>query len=505
MSKRNVKWAAFFLLIVVVFGTIVRLRYPPLQGWSQAVQPFKGYEQADARLIKTFLTEESEPPATRYKALFQYLTLGFVKYRSANGALVYYPGAGSSHGVKVDALEGFARFFPLAAAWLSSGYDNLIEIDGERLDLIQLLHEGLVAGTDRQNSEYWGTIENHDQRIVEAADVALGLWIARESVWPTFSNQEKTQIATWLEQVIDRKVAKNNWLLFPVITLKSLQGLGINNPTYNPVIAKQYQRYKQNYLSEGWFNDPPKGIDYYNAWAVHYSLFWLDQIDPKFDPDFIRTTHAEFLKFYKYLFGKNGFPIMGRSVCYRIAAPAPLVTGTLLAPEVVSPGLAYRALDLTWRFFVERGALQSGTITQGYCGQNLSVLDKYSGAGSCLWSLRSLVAAFYVDRFVPFWQPSAERLPIEISDFSVASKASGWLVKGNASTQEIELNLLKKQGNRPSKIEEYGSLNRLVEFFFQRPFRPENSRALYHRPSYSTASPVVACKAHPLIAQEKTQ
>src|SRR5690606_28227203 len=123
-------------------------------------------------------------------------------------------------------------------------------------------------------------------------------------------------------------------------------------------INKLYQTYKnQHYIGEGWFDDPPKGIDYYNAWSIHYSLFWLDQIDPTFDRDFIRKSHSEFIKFYKFFFSENGFPIMGRSVCYRLAAPAPIVTSSLIAASEIPKGLALRILDATWIHFVEHNSL----------------------------------------------------------------------------------------------------------------------------------------------------
>ncbi|MEA5516422.1 DUF2264 domain-containing protein [Nodularia sp. UHCC 0506] len=461
-----------------------------VEGWDQKIQPFDHYQEIDAQIKTTFLTE-NQSPFLRYKALFQYFTLGFIKYRSAHGALIYYPGAASCHGRKLDALEGFARFFPLAAVWMSSGNGTIVDIDHEKIDLVQLLHQGIVAGTDLQNTEYWGKIKNLDQRIVEAADIALGLWISRDYLWNTFSLQERQQIVTWLEQVMNKKLHNNNWLLFPVIIHKSLESLGVSHKKYDTLVEELYQKYKQeHYIGDGWFNDPPKGVDYYNAWAIHYSLFWLDQIDSQFDPIFIRKTHVEFLKFYRYFFSKNGFPAMGRSICYRMAAPAPIITGTMLAPQEVSPGLAFRALDLTWRFFVAHNSLQQGTVTQGYCTPDLSILDSYSGASSCLWSLRSLIVAFYVDKFISLWNSSPEKLPIEVGDFSEVNQSIGWHIKGKKSTQTIELELLNNQGKKSPKLKKYGIINHIKESITKRPFRPQNYEALYHRPLYSNASPV---------------
>ncbi|MBD2362455.1 DUF2264 domain-containing protein [Anabaena minutissima FACHB-250] len=494
-TENAIKWLLIFIItalcVVMIRAKLENLSRRAVEGWNQTSQPFLGYEEIDEKIKTTFINTNQESPFLRYQALFEYFTLGFFKYRSPNGALIYYPGAASSHGRKLDGLEGFARFFPLAAVWIARGHGNILNINSEKIDLIQLLHQGIVAGTDQQNTEYWGEMKDRDQRIVEAADIALGLWISRDHLWTTFSPQERQQIVTWLEQVMNQKLHNNNWYLFPIMIQKCLENLGVSYNKYNLLIEELYQTYKQRYyMGEGWFNDPPKGVDYYNAWAIHYSLFWLDQIDPQFDPVFIRKTHAEFLKFYRYFFSKNGFPAMGRSICYRMAAPAPILTGTILAPEEVSPGFAFRALDLTWRFFIEHNSLQKGTVTQGYFTPDLSILDLYSGAGSCLWSLRSLIVAFYVDQFVPLWNSPPEKLPVEIGDFSEVNHSIGWRIKGNKSTQTIELEVLKNQGSKYPKLRRYGIINQIKESIARRPFRPQNYDALYQRFSYSTASPV---------------
>lgn len=97
----------------------LRLFFHPVPGWSTYVKPYHGCEQDDIKIKNLFLatTENSLEVTLRYKALFRYFANGFVKYRSLSGALVHYPGAKSIHGLTIEGLEGFARFFPLAAAW----------------------------------------------------------------------------------------------------------------------------------------------------------------------------------------------------------------------------------------------------------------------------------------------------------------------------------------------------------------------------------------------------
>ncbi|NBD33559.1 MAG: DUF2264 domain-containing protein [Cyanobacteria bacterium] len=461
----------------------------PVLGWRNQINPFHGYEKLDFQIKSNFLKENSKASFSRYEGLFKYFIFGFTRYRSQKGAMVFYPGAKSIHGEKADAIEGFARLFPLIAAWLFSTEEREINIDEENIDLVELIREGIVSGTNPESSEYWGIIEDRDQLIVEAADIALGLWISRKHLWSILSSEEREDIVNWLLQTLERDVfsgVNSNWELFPIVVLKALAGLGIKEKKYKNLVKKRFNYFKRHYLGNGWFYDSPKGADYYNAWAFHYSLFWLFQMDRNLDSNFIIEAQSEFIRFYRYFFSDNGFPAMGRSLCYRIAAPAPIVCGALISPDLVSPGLAYRALDLTWRFFVKNNALKYGSITQGYLSTDLSLLDNYSGPGSSLWSLRSIIAAFYVDKFVPLWQSIPELLPVETSDFSHTCKSIGWNIRGFSATKTVELNIIRNKDNCYFPIKKYGSANRLLEITFRRPFRPNNVKALYYRPTYST-------------------
>src|SRR5207248_770688 len=83
-----------------------------------------------------------------------------------------------------------------------------------------------------------------------------------------------------------------------------------------------------------------------------------------------------------------------RSACYRMAAPVPLLLEQFDAVHG-QPGEARRALDATWEYFLQHNGAKDGNITQGYCGSDARVLDNYSGPASCLWGMRSLIAAIY--------------------------------------------------------------------------------------------------------------
>ena len=474
-------------LLLGLFFLYIKTRIKPVEGWDVRISILKEQKTKDQHIKDYFLASRNQHSNfERYNHLFNYFVDGYLSYKTTSGALTYYTGEISTRGRKINALEGFARFFPLASVWFSTGKDYLT-VDNKNINLKEIIREAILSGTDPNNPDYWGTIQNKDQRIVEAADIALGLWLSKDQIWVTYSDNEKYQVIDWLSQALDREIDDNNWNLFPITIYKVMESLGFKDYTISDKINALYHRYKKkHYLGSGWFDDPPKGIDYYNAWSIHYSLFWIDQIDPEYDHTFIKNSHAEFLSFYKYFFGEKGFPIMGRSVCYRLAAPGPMLSGALLVPEEISPGLAFRSFDLTWRHFIANGALENGKVTQGIYRDDLSLLDSYSGAGSCLWSLRSFIIAIYVNQHVPLWNADEEKLPVEVADYSLENPTIGWLIQGNQGTGNITLKILANKSHNRISLKQYSLKNQLKEIFFQRPFRPKNQDMLYKNHTYST-------------------
>ena len=486
--KRKLYWISFLTLSIC---TVLALYYYYLSkygvdDWDNNIKPYSQFERYDENLKNSFLSSNENNYVERYRDLFKYFMKGYLEYKSEEGALVYYPGENSSRGAKINALEGFARFFPLAASYMMSTNDVPINIDGKKINLSILFKNAIVNGTDPNGKEYWGDIGNRDQRLVEAADVALGLWLSRDHIWKKFNEQEKQQLFNWLMQAEGKLFTDNNWNLFPITIFKVMEGLGANIPKNIKYSETLYQKYKSNtYKGKGWFFDAPCGYDYYNGWAIHYSLFWLNQIDPNFDPEFIKKSNIEFVDFYKHLFSSKGFPFMGRSVCYRVAAPAPIVAGSILSPEIIPPGLALNALDSTWKYFIENNAIKEGRVTQGFFEDDLSLLDGYSGAGSCLWSLRSLVIAFYADSKISLFESKREPLPIEVSDYEITNDIIDWKISGIKKTQKIILEVKNNDLDTVYPISKYGLKNELLELIFRYPNRPNNHKALYENRFYS--------------------
>lgn len=309
-----------------------------MPGWYKTLPTSPFFEQHDAEFAAQFGRTDL-PDADRYLLLFDYLLAGFLEFGTPMGERVYYPGFKGRNGHLVEGLEGFARTAPLFAAWLASGREPIVadpRFPDEQVDLADRLRRGVLTGTDPRSPDYWGDLADRDQRIVEAADVALILWLSRDHVWAGFSAAEREQVAGWLRQVEVNEPFGNNWLLFRIQVIEALRALGM--PADEQLSVDAYRTYQRLYLGSGWFEDPPRGVDYYNAWAISYSLFWIDQMNPAFDRSFIREALRESSSLVVHLIGPNGLPMMGRSVCYRMAVPAPAIMQSSLDPQSIDPG-----------------------------------------------------------------------------------------------------------------------------------------------------------------------
>ena len=487
------RWAAVGL-IAALLGIAPyasnKIRNIYARGWHlYRDTPAPGH--AEAQLQKDFLSEE--PAEKRFDALFTYFAQGFLRHATPGFERVQYSGVGSMDGYRMNGLEGFARTAPLLAAWVHSGRSRTIVTphSAQEVDLIEVLKQGLLTGTDPRREEYWGTIRSKDQRIVEAADIARVLWLTRSNLWPTLTPAERNQISTWLSGATRPETPNNNWILFPIIVNLVLAQLEADSPASREHLAyahREFDRYKGFYLESGWFFDPPDGVDFYNTWSITYELFWIHTLDASFDPVFIGDAIRQSADLTAHLISSRGIPIMGRSSCYRTAIPAPLVAASLLDTNDASTGQAARALDVVWRYFIANGSVRDGALTQGYFDPDPRFLDRYTGTGSCHWGLRSLVLAFMHESASRFWIGPPAPLPVERADYKREYPKLGWTVAGRQASGEIVIeiarNPLQQQPTKP-----YTWFNRLVETVFGRPYRPSNHDVKYERRRYSSAEP----------------
>ena len=361
-----------------------------------------------------------------------YFIDSFFYYSRFQFCRAYLPGWPSEQGSESDAIEATARTLPLMAAWIHYQMTNQGKLDSYGKCVRQALKQAFICGTNPEHPGYWGKIKDYDQRICECCDIALALWLVRNTVWKSYSASEQERILCWLQGVNNCKTVDNNWHLFIVLTQQvvlALSGKGENS-------EQRYARVKEFYVGEGWFRDGANGnFDYYNSWAFHYLLFWIDRINPDFDHQFITQSCAEFAKTFRYFFTPCGFPFFGRSISYRLAAPVALMANAIQSGR--ADGQLKRIISTLTHFFILHGAVQHGVITQGLFQADRRLMDGYSGSGSSLWSLRTLILMLYSGTECGLLDTDEAPLEIETASFDFTIDAISARVTGIKETQEV--------------------------------------------------------------------
>lgn len=436
----------------------------------------KPYRQHDRHLQTLFQAEQDL--LTLCQSLVEYVAEGFVHYSVWDHTHAYYPGRPSQQNARTDAVEGVSRVLPTLAAWLhhNRGHGTLQGLNQQPIDVITLLSQVFISGTDPQHPGYWGTLHDYDQRICEAADLALALWLAKEWIWEHYSSQQQAQIIAWFRQVNQLSTVDNNWHLFALTVQAVIYALTGDNS----IDIEKYNRIKEFHVGDGWFRDGAKGnYDYYNAWGFHYSLYWLDQILPDFDREFIRATSAQFTQHYRYFFTPKGLPFFGRSACYRLAAAAPLIASVHQQTDSIGVGEAKRAFRTTLSYFISNGAMEAGAPTQGLFATDPRLIDNYSGPASSFWSLRALNIALFCGNHIHLWDSPETPLPIEQADFAFTIPTINASVQGIRATQEVVVlfhnDYIHQQDPLSRRLEKQSWRAHIQELLLGRATRPKNN------------------------------
>lgn len=483
------------LAIVVIVALYMLLSHivRSVDGWFERVDPAPQFATLDAKIAK--LSQQSSLTSADYATLFAYFVEGAAAYQLDDESHVLYPGVPGTRGLQVEGTEGFARIAPMLATWLVSGREQVIQLSsGKSFDIKAFLLNGLIKGSNPEHSGYWGDMEDKGQRIVEAADVALVYWLLHRHDNNLFSSSEQQQIEDWLTQVNENEIYHSNWILFRLIVNSVLDEFGHEHQNH---VQRDLDIFKSYSVGDGWFGDGKGGyLDYYNAWQMQYFLYWFMQIKPEHDPEFLKQTFAEFSAGYRYMISPSGIPIFGRSSCYRLAVSAPLLINSMVNKQ--GYGEAKRSLEASLLYFIGKGSVRHGAVTQGYCETNSELLENYSGRGSCLWSLRALILAFYNSPNSAFWQSETTPLAIEQASFDVTVSGPKLRIKGDHESLAISVEQLEPKRRIPalsdSELTPMPTWRKFAEVVLRRPLRLENFEVKYGREVYYSDKPFMGCE-----------
>ncbi|KAF3386630.1 hypothetical protein F1880_000100 [Penicillium rolfsii] len=309
-------------------------------------------------------------------------------------------------------IEGYARPLWGLASLLAGNY-NYQEAANWR--------EGIINGTDPESPEYWGDIEDLDQRMVEMCPIGFTLAVAPHVFWDPLTDKQKENVTRWLNSINEREMPNTNWLWFRVF---ANLGLRRNGAAYSlSRIEADMDHLDTFHVGGGWSNDGPKThhqMDYYSgSFAIQFLQLLYSKLAGDFDPERAekyRERAKEFAKDFVFWFDPDGRAIpFGRSLTYRFAMvgfwgalgfadvelPAPLTWG-------VVKGLLLR--NFRW-WATQRDIFNNdGTLNLGYCYANSYLTENYNSPGSPYWCCLSFTPLALPETH-PFWTSEEEPYP----------------------------------------------------------------------------------------------
>jgi hypothetical protein len=359
------------------------------------------------------------------------------RHSDAQGAMVDFAGTGSP---PMARLEGFARTFMLAA----------LRIVGDPEGSAPLVQRYAEAICHAVRSGVWPRLGDHSQATVEAASVAVGLHLTRDTLWPALDERTRTGVLEWFEQARGTWCADNNHVLLGAALAAFAHSTGFSDG--RDIVENALERMDDWYRGEGWYTDGDgRRFDHYNAYAFHWYPFFIDEMmGAGFDDR--RAVHRErlgaFLDGYQHFFDRRGAPVLqGRSLIYRWAVTAPFWMAAREGVDALPASRIRRLGSGVLKNFIDGGSLDSGVLSLGWQRAPMpSIVQSYSGVGSPYWVAKGFLG-LALPASHPLWQASETPLEIEQRDVRRVLAGPRWLLDGRQADGVVRLHNLGSDGH----------------------------------------------------------
>ena len=344
-----------------------------------------------------------------FEALMHKILQPLLPLYSPGGALLQLGDTGVTYPRRTIGMEGFSRpLWALAPYWLGGGQPG---------PFAEVYRRGLAAGADPDGPEYWGSPGDYDQLFVEMAAIACAILEVPAVVWEPLAENEKQNLARWLNTINTHELPHCNWLFFRVLVDLALDSVGM--PCDLPQMERDLDEIDSWYVGDGWYTDGTPSIkpqrDYYIPWALQYYGVLYSVFAAKRAParaERFRRRALEFGRQFAFWFDENGAALpYGRSLGYRFGQcafySACVFAGLEPLPLPVMKGIIVR--NLQW-WMAQPIFDRDGVLTIGYTYPQLYMSERYNAPGSPYWGMKSFVVlALPADH--PFWSAEAAPLP----------------------------------------------------------------------------------------------
>ena len=308
---------------------------------------------------------------------------------------------------KVVYMETFGRLMAGVAPWLAT---SPTPEQGKEYEQVRQLREWALASfrnaVDPASPDYlvWGA---SGQNLVDAAYLAEAFIRAYDALWVPLDDVTKSRYIEEFKKLRKIEPPYTNWFLFSSVIesfIAKAAGLG-EYDDYR--VMTTIRKVEEWYVGDGWYADGPVfAFDYYSSYVFHsmYLETLKNMIDAK------ANTRLDYKKYYdralkraqkmaiileRFISPEGTFPVVGRSIPYRMAAlqPLALMAWYQTLPEELSNGQVRAALTQVMHrmYDQQENYNDAGFLTIGFCGSQPDVADWYTNNGSLYLTSLSLM------------------------------------------------------------------------------------------------------------------
>ncbi|QKS70294.1 DUF2264 domain-containing protein [Paenalkalicoccus suaedae] len=285
---------------------------------------------------------------------------------------------------------------------------------GGETKLLEDYLEGIRNGTDPEHEEYWGKVDDFDQRLVEMAVFGYALALVPDKVWGSLTKKEKNNVYQWLNQINEKEIVPSNWQFFRILVNVGFEHVGL--PYDKGKQEEALDKIESYYSDNGWYSDGQTAQqDYYIPFAFHfYGLIYaklMKEIDPKRSQRFVDRASI-FANDFLYWFASDGSALpFGRSLTYRFAQGAFWSALAFAEVEVLDWGVVKGIVLRHLRWWMNQSIFsKDGLLTIGYTYPNLLMAENYNSPGSPYWALKTFLLLALEENH-PFWLAEEKPFP----------------------------------------------------------------------------------------------
>lgn len=361
-----------------------------------ALSPFTGMTKRHYIELAKYLLERA---FTHVKSISDPLSFPIVPGKS-------YPQVDSPdwrfRSLEFEALE---RTFTLAGPLIHIDPD--VTIKGIRLrDYYRLhLYNALTPGHPNSLPLPEDLPDSTYQFTCEFGGLFKTLLLIPDTLWPTYTQEEKDEMAVTISKWGHHRTTQNNWRIFNIVTLSFLkkQGYEIDDEA-----LKSHLLWVASYHSgNGWYLE--QTYNYYSiSLFIVYTTIWNRTFGDEYYPEIAAIIERSAMKLMESItsfFGREGFVNMwSRSICYRtwVSGAFP-VAFMLKEKDLIDPGFARRLCSGSLLQFTGREDFWHNDIPSlGFYGRREYMIQNYSCPASPFIMFLPFICLALPDDS-PFW------------------------------------------------------------------------------------------------------